>query len=146
MVVQIDEEISAEISNIEEQSGSEDVVVMQIVEEISEEISNIEEQPGSEDVVLMQIVEETSSETLLPIEVAHINNIIETRSLSRFSSDDSVADPNYVPLGEITDVQPLSPSNIDWFPERDIKKSLTGQLRGNEKVIAKIGKSLKITK
>lgn len=39
-----------------------------------------------------------------------------------FSSDDSVADPTYVALSEITNLKPMSPYNIEWFPEREIEE------------------------
>lgn len=41
------------------------------------------------------------------------------KSPLNFSSDDSVVDPDYIPLSEITNVQPIQSSdNIEWFPER----------------------------
>jgi hypothetical protein len=47
-------------------------------------------------------------------------NIVPQSNDGDFSSDDSVADPSFVPLAEITNLQALSPDNIQWFPERDI--------------------------
>lgn len=40
-----------------------------------------------------------------------------------FSSDDSVADPSFVALSDITNLKPLSPDNMEWFPEREIEET-----------------------
>lgn len=46
-----------------------------------------------------------------------------------FGSDDSVADPSYVPLSDITNVQPLDSLDVDWFPERNIETEVAGASR-----------------
>lgn len=46
-----------------------------------------------------------------------------------FGSDDSVADPTYVPLLDITNVQPLDNLDIGWFPERAIEPEVSSASR-----------------
>lgn len=50
------------------------------------------------------------------------DDTVQQKNNGDFSSDDSVADPSFVPLSEITDLQPLSPDNTEWFPERDMEE------------------------
>ncbi|CAH2095417.1 unnamed protein product [Euphydryas editha] len=55
-------------------------------------------------------------------------------SLLDFSSDDSVVDPNYVPLSQITNVQPVESSDhIEWFPERDTEAEVGRQSRSRKR-------------
>ncbi|XP_046963625.1 uncharacterized protein LOC124542320 [Vanessa cardui] len=49
-------------------------------------------------------------------------NVVEHNDGLDFSSDDSVADPSYVALSDITNLKPLSPENMEWFPEREIEE------------------------
>lgn len=49
-------------------------------------------------------------------------NVIEYNDGLDFSSDDSVGDPSYVALSDITNLKPLSPENLEWFPEREIEE------------------------
>lgn len=51
-------------------------------------------------------------------------NVIEHNDGPDFSSDDSLADPSYVALSNITNLKPLSPENVEWFPEREIEEKL----------------------
>lgn len=59
----------------------------------------------------------------LNIEIAQPNESFN------FGSDDSVADPSYVPLSDITNVQPLDNLDVDWFPERNIEPEVAGASR-----------------
>ncbi|KAL4716245.1 hypothetical protein ACJJTC_004739 [Scirpophaga incertulas] len=52
------------------------------------------------------------------------NIIIETQSCIQIDNhnnplNDTATDSSFVPLSEITNIRPLSPGNIEWFPERD---------------------------
>lgn len=55
----------------------------------------------------------------------HNKNVIE------FSSDDLVTDPSFVALSDITNLEPLSSENAEWFPEREIEDTVkkTGSKR-----------------
>ncbi|KAF9413697.1 hypothetical protein HW555_008143, partial [Spodoptera exigua] len=58
---------------------------------------------------------------------------VATDSVLDFSSDDSVLDPDYVPLSQITNVQPFeSLDHIEWFPERDTEAEV-GRLSRSRK-------------
>lgn len=61
-----------------------------------------------------------------------INNELSELSFG-FSSDDSVADPNYCPLSEITDVAPIAStstdSNYDFFPETILEREVAIESR-----------------
>lgn len=55
-------------------------------------------------------------------------------TLLDFSSDDSVTDPSFVTLSDITNLKPLSSENTEWFPEREIEdtqKNNTRKRKGN---------------
>lgn len=66
-----------------------------------------------------------------PIEI-NVNVIEHHNDDSDFSSDDSVADPSFVALSDITNLRPLSPENMEWFPEREIEeKSNKRKRKGN---------------
>lgn len=44
-------------------------------------------------------------------------DIAQSNASLDFGSDDSVADLSYVPLSDITNVQPLDNLDVDWFSD-----------------------------
>ncbi|KAJ8712479.1 hypothetical protein PYW07_005321 [Mythimna separata] len=57
-----------------------------------------------------------------PIEL-NVNVIEHNNDGLDFPSDDSSADPSFVLLSDITNLKPLSPENVEWFPEREIEQT-----------------------
>ncbi|CAG4999271.1 unnamed protein product [Parnassius apollo] len=80
----------------------------------------------SELTTLTTILDTTSTqnrdENITSIDV-NINIVVPNKNDLEFSSDDSVTDPSFVALSDITNLKPLSPANTEWFPEREIENT-----------------------
>ncbi|CAK1584257.1 unnamed protein product, partial [Parnassius mnemosyne] len=80
----------------------------------------------SELTTLTTILDTTSTqnrdENITSIDV-NINIVEPNKNDLEFSSDDSVTDPSFVALSDITNLKPLSPANTEWFPEREIENT-----------------------
>ncbi|CAG4952236.1 unnamed protein product [Parnassius apollo] len=80
----------------------------------------------SELTTLTTILDTTSTqnrdENITSIDV-NINIVEPNKNDLEFSSNDSVTDPSFVALSDITNLKPLSPANTEWFPEREIENT-----------------------
>ncbi|CAH2108473.1 unnamed protein product [Euphydryas editha] len=95
------------------------------IEHISCTATNIENSIADCDT-LTTVLESVASSSGLP-EVVN-------ESLLDFSSDDSVVDPDYVPLSQIMNVQPIESSDhIEWFPESDTEAEVGKQSRSRKR-------------
>lgn len=111
--------------NLDQRRGGNPLVIQNPVEQILYTDTNIENSIAHCDT-LNRVIESVPTSSDL--------SKVVTESLLDFSSDDSVVDPDYVPLSQITNVQPIESSHhIDWFPERDAKAEIGRESRSRKR-------------
>lgn len=113
------------------ENQQQEIVSVPLSEKLEQEPDN---HLTSEFTTLTTVLDPTSTQNKDNIETPFEMNVnIEehNKNVLEFSSDDLVADPSFVALSDITNLEPLSSENTEWFPEREIEdtEKKTGRKR-----------------
>ncbi|XP_037298683.1 uncharacterized protein LOC115454616 [Manduca sexta] len=75
--------------------------------------SNIIPNVAEETVIQIHLENPSTSSTDVPP--------VAQETIVHFSPDDSTTDPDYVPLSDITNIEPMESNDPEWFPERNLE-------------------------
>lgn len=79
--------------------------------------------PSSSSNIIPNVAEETVTQIHLENPSTSSTDVppVAQETIVHFSPDDSTTDPDYVPLSDITNIEPMESNDPEWFPERNLE-------------------------